>query len=278
LLSEASNEANQKGFCDKATADAEQKRDYAGEQVAELNAEMASQESTRDKLNEELAVLEEEIAELDKNRAEADKVRSEEKAENEHTVEEASAGLDAVNEAIQILDRFYKTAAKSKVAFEQGPMDDAPDAGFDNGESYNGAGAESGGILGMLDVIKSDFERTISETNEAESQAEADHLKFMTETGKSLAEKTMAEKQKKTQKDDALEKLGSATDSMASQMATLESSIKELLELKPVCVDTGMSYEERVARREDEIESLKKALCILEAYQEYGPDGLSDAC
>ena len=65
---------------------------------------------------------------------------------------------------------------------------------------------------------------------------------------------------------------------MDSESATLAESIKELLELKPVCVDTGMSYEERVARREDEIESLKKALCILTAYAQYGPDCLSDAC
>ena len=31
-------------------------------------------------------------------------------------------------------------------------MDDAPDAGFDNGEAYTGAGAESGGIIGMMEV------------------------------------------------------------------------------------------------------------------------------
>jgi len=43
-------------------------------------------------------------------------------------------------------------------------------------------------------------------------------------------------------------------------------------------VDTGMSYKERVARREDEIAALKKADCILSAYEQYGPDGLSDAC
>jgi len=39
-----------------------------------------------------------------------------------------------------------------------------------------------------------------------------------------------------------------------------------------------MSYAERVARREDEIASLKKALCIFGAYSEYGPDGLADKC
>jgi len=281
LLKEASEEAGQKGFCDKATKDAEQKRDYAAEQVMELNGEMATQEAKRDTLTEELAVLDEEIAELSKKRDEAAKMRAEEKAENELTVSEANEGLDAVNQAIDILNKFYKTNAKNKVDLslaQRGPMDDAPDAGFDNGEAYAGAGAESGGIVGMLDVIKSDFERTISETEKSEAQAEADHLEFTTDTGKSLAEKTMAFKQKTTQNNDAKEKLATASDSLGSQMATLEESIKELLELKPQCVDTGMSYEERVARREDETESLKKALCILIAYQEYGPDGLSDAC
>merc|ERR1712107_412329 len=157
-------------------------------------------------------------------------------------------------------------------------MEDAPDAGFDNGEAYTGAGGASGGIIGMLDVIKSDFERTISETKAAEAQAEKDQLNFMTESGKSLAEKDQGTAQRKKQKDDALENIAKAGERMVSQSATLKGAIKELLELKPICIDTGMSYEERVARREDEIESLKKAACILEAYQEYGPDGMSDAC
>ena len=35
------------------------------------------------------------------------------------------------------------------------------------------------------------------------------------------------------------------------------------MELKPTCIDTGMSYEERVARREAEIDALKQALEVL---------------
>merc|ERR1719181_657517 len=92
---------------------------------------------------------------------------------------------------------FYKTSAKAKVdlSLAQGPLDDAPDAGFENGEAYKGAGAESGGIIGMMEVIQSDFERTISETKKAEAAAEKEHLEFMTETSKSLAEKAAAEKE-----------------------------------------------------------------------------------
>merc|ERR1719181_2565248 len=175
---------------------------------------------------------------------------------------------------------FYKTSAKAKVdlSLAQGPLDDAPDAGFDNGEAYKGAGAESGGIIGMMEVIQSDFERTISETKKAEAQAEKEHLEFMTETGKSLAEKNVAKKEKTRLKDETDNNFNDAEDEMTSQSKILVTSIKELIELKAACVDTGMSYADRVAMREQEIASLKKALCILGAYAQYGPDGLADAC
>merc|ERR1719478_1185490 len=195
LLTEAANEANQKGWCDKATADATQKRDYAADKIEDLNAKMAKLAALRDKLGEEMKTLTEELKELNDSRAEAEKNRKEEKAENANTVSEAKAGLAAVNMAIDILDKFYKTSAKAKVdlSLAQGPLDDAPDAGFDNGEAYKGAGAESGGIIGMMEVIQSDFERTITETQKAEKEAEQDHLEFMTESGMSLAEKTTAQ-------------------------------------------------------------------------------------
>jgi hypothetical protein len=280
LLAEAANEANQKGWCDKAQADAKQKRDYAAEEIERLNGEMAELEARRNKLTEEITVLTKQIKEIEDNRAKATSMRKDEKAENKATVEEAEIGLGAVNMAIDILDKFYKTAAKSKVdlSLAQGPEDDAPDAGFDIGEAYTGAGGEAGGIIGMLDVIKSDFERTVKATTEAEAKSEAEYMDFMTESGKSLAEKTMANEQKTKQRDGAVDKLEEADDDLDSESKILQSSIKELLELKPTCIDTGMSYEERVARREDEIEALKKALCVLTAYAEYGPEGLADAC
>merc|ERR1712232_1030635 len=105
-----------------------------------------------------------------------------------------------------------------------------------------------------------------------------EYQKFMTESSKSLAEKNMADEMKTNQKDDAITELESADEDLRAQTDILKVAIRELLELKPTCVDTGMSYEERVARREDEIESLKKALCVLEAFADYGPDGAGDAC
>merc|ERR1712187_945445 len=68
LLQEASNDSNQKDWCDKATSDAEQKRGYAEEAVEKHNAAMAVLEANRDKLTEELSVVSAEIKELEENR------------------------------------------------------------------------------------------------------------------------------------------------------------------------------------------------------------------
>merc|ERR1719198_947581 len=280
LLTEAANEANQKGWCDKATADATQKRTNAADAIEGLNAKMAKQEALSAELAEELKTLTKEIKALTKAKAKAEKERTEESAENTNTVNEAKAGLGAVNMAIDILDKFYKTSAKAKVdlSLAQGPLDDMPDAGFKAGEAYKGAQSESGGIIGMMEVIQSDFERTISETKAAEAAAKKEHLQFLTETGMSLAEKKMALKEKTSLKGETDNNFDDSTDDMQSQSKILVTSIKELIELKKACVDTGMSYADRVAMREQEIASLKKALCIFGAYAEYGPDGLADAC
>jgi hypothetical protein len=280
LLTEAANEANQKGWCDKAMADAKQKRDYAAEEIADLNAKMAKLEALSDELGEKIAEYTDDISKLKDARAEAQKVRSEESEENANTVKEAKQGLAAITMAIDIMEKFYKTSAKATVdlSLAQGPLDDAPDAGFKIGEAYKGLGGEAGGIVGMMEVIQSDFKRTIKETTEAEKQAEQDHLEFMTESGKSLAEKEVQLKESTKLKNETDENLNAASEDLNSQMVILSTSIKELIELKATCIDTGMSYAERVARREEEIEALKKALCVLNAYAAYGPDGLKDAC
>mmetsp|Transcript_117765 Transcript_117765/g.203833 ORF Transcript_117765/g.203833 Transcript_117765/m.203833 type:complete len:770 (-) Transcript_117765:47-2356(-) len=270
LLLEETSESNQKGWCDKEISDNSQKRDYASEKVMDLNAKMEKLEALRDKLDEAVSLLSEQIAELEKNRATAVSERAKESEENKITVEEAKVGLEAINNATDIIFKFYATAAKESVnlSLAQGPMDDAPDAGFKNGEAYIASQGEASGILGMMDVIKSDFERTISETIAAEAQAVNDHLAFMTETGKSLQEKSVAKTEKKKLFDEAVVDLGSASDSLDAQMQIVVAGIKELMTLKETCIDTGMSYAERKENREEEIEALHKALCILGNYMD----------
>merc|ERR1719265_552009 len=178
LMQEAADEANHKGCCDKETSAAEQSRDYNAEEIVELNGRLASNEALRDKLQEEVDVLDKEIKELEEELAKATKMRSDEKAENAATIKEAEEGKDAVELAIQVLSKFYNKAKDGKVEFTQGPADDMPDSGFASGEAYTGKQAASGGILGMLDVILSDFDRTIKEKIEEKAKAAQEFLEF----------------------------------------------------------------------------------------------------
>ena len=61
--------------------------------------------------------------------------------------------------------------------------DDAAEGGLDNGEVYKG-NSKSSGVPGMLDVIKSDFERTMSETEKVEDEAQQGHVAFKEGPGK----------------------------------------------------------------------------------------------
>lgn len=199
-------------------------------------------------------------------------MRDEEKAENEAAVIEAQAGLEAVNEAIEILEKFYKTASGEKVDLEfvqQNPFTDAPKIrSFKAGEEYTGGG-ESGGILGMLDVIKSDFERTLSTTDEVEATAQKEYEQFMGECDVSIHEKQHAMRLKTKQKDDDIEELVSTDEDLHAETEILKIAIQELLNLQPTCVNTAMTFNERVARREREIEALKDTLCMVK-HQEKG--------
>jgi len=280
LQHEASKEADQKGWCTKATADAEQKREYAFDEVMELNAQLAELEATQSKLVAEIRANQHEWKALKDDVNETVTDRNEEKAENQETVATAEAGLDAIDQAIDIMTKFYLTAAKEKVTFStlQAPEDDAPDAGFGIGEEYTGDQSTQGGIVGMLEVIQSDFQRTIKETEHAEKKAEKDHLDFMTRTGVSIAENEVAHKEKSRYLLNADNKHVEAWNNLDAQNSILHTSLQELIELKKTCIDTGMTYEERVARREDEIAALNKASCILEAYAKYGADGVGEQC
>jgi len=266
LLHEAAEEANHKGWCDKETALAKQERDHKHKQIEELNNRIAVNEGRIAKLTESVDKLEEDLASLVQKVEEQEQLRGEEKEENQKRIDEGKEARDAVAEAIDTLEKYYKTAAKN--AFVQvshhDKAIDGPDAGFDGG--YGGSQGGGSSVLGMLDVVKSDFERTVSETEKEEEEAKQAHTDFMTTSGKSRETKTVAKEQDSKALDDANAQDEEDRASLESAADALNKALGELNSLHKACVDNGQSAEERAAAREEEISALKQALCILEAH------------
>jgi len=63
------------------------------------------------------------------------------------------------------------------------------------------------------------------------------------------------------------EELVTATDSLKGAKASHAAALGELEKLHSMCVAGAVTYEERVAQRQKEIEALKQAHSILEDWQ-----------
>jgi len=270
LEADAAAEGDQKAWCDSEMEKATSKRD---ENIGSMEGDLAAKtkaESNIAKLKEEIQTLLEEIAELNKSLNEATALRGKEKAENTKTLADATAGLAGVTKAMKILKDFYDNAFVQTHAAYKPPKGDASGntVGDLAPDSFSGdfAGNQdaASGIIGQLDVIKSDFEGTIDATKTAESDADSEFTDYKTETETDISDK---ESSVKTKEGEEADETASASDAKADlkEHTTLKAeALEELAKLKPACVDTGSDYAEKVARREQEIESLKNAYVIFD--------------
>merc|ERR1719198_2311390 len=89
-----------------------------------------------------------------------------------------------------VLKTFYKQAAKASFAqVAASPIDeDTSGPGFDS--NYQGNQAASKGIIGLLEVIKTDFEHTITVTTETEKTQAAEYVEFDRTTQADIGGKT----------------------------------------------------------------------------------------
>merc|ERR1719191_1947197 len=255
LMEEANEEAEHKGWCDTELSTNEQTRKEKTEAVETLHAEIDELQASIAELTEDISDLTKAVAELDKAMAESTKMRQEEKATNEVTIKDASDAQTAVAQALVVLKEFYAKAAEATAFVQKQPeIFDAP---------YKGMGGESGGVVGMLEVIMSDFERLEADTKAAEEAAQAEYDQFMTDSEVDKAQKTQDIEHKTKKKQDATQSMEEKKTDLEQTQALLDDALAYYEKLKPSCVDAGVSYEDRVARRKEEIQSLQEALKIL---------------
>merc|ERR1719387_2323188 len=124
-------------------------------------------------------------------------------------------------------------------------------------------GGESGGVVGMLEVILSDFARLQADTSAAEATAQKEYDEFMTDSKTDKTQKSTDMEHKTAKKQDQSQTLATKKGDLEGTQKELDAALAYFDKLKPTCVNSGTSYEDRVARRKEEVESLKEALKIL---------------
>lgn len=266
LMEEANAEAEHKGFCDTELATNKQTRDNLGAQVDELTANIEEKTALISQLTTEIKDLSDAIALLKKQQAEATTLRQEEKEKNMATIADAKEGTTAVEQALKVLKDFYTKAAEASLLQGsvgiQGAMRSAQQEA--DGAPYKGQQDQSTGVLGMLEVILSDFTRLDTETSSAEDAAQAEYERFMAESQQDVEVKQAEVDHKTLAKQNAEQALADLKKDLERTNEELTAALDYYEKLKPDCVDMGLSYEDRVARRKEEIVSLQEALKILQ--------------
>jgi chromosome segregation ATPase len=261
-LKESIAEADKEGFCNEQLAKAKQDRDYRYAEVKTLNVETSELELKSDELDAEIKELTDSIDGLWQDLNTTTTQREKDHDINMQTIADAKDGLEAITSAIVIIKTFYVQAGRAVALVQASPVDeDTKGPGFEGG--YGGQQESAKGIIGMMEVIKTDFERTVKVTTEQEKAAQAEFVEFDRVSRTDISGKS---KQKDLQSEElklTLAEIAEKMSTLQNEMNLLDLALKKLLDLKPMCTDFGMSYEDRVKKREEEIAALKKALCAL---------------
>merc|ERR1719191_1472932 len=259
LLKQAQEEATQKAFCDAEMGKSKKSKEDKSMKLDKYQARLDSAETGIAQLSEQVKELEAEIKEIDTAQAEATKIRTTENEDNTKAMKDFKDSADAVISAIGVLKSFYEGGAfiqtssrtKTKVKAKQ--------------PEFGGAKADAGGsIISVLEVAEEDFTRLYAEVESSEEEAADAYEKLTTDNKVSKATKSAEVKGKLSEIKGLEVQLQQATEDHASTSAELDAVLAYLDKVKPQCETKVMSYEEKVAKRNAEIEGLKEALSILE--------------
>jgi hypothetical protein len=263
LMEEANAEADHKGFCDVEMATNKQTREIKSAEADDLSASIDKNQADIAQLTESVTVLSDDIASLNGQQQEAAAIRNEEHDKNMATIADAKTAQAAVEKAIKVLKEFYAKADDAAFVQNTGGLDQEMAAV--SKAPYKGMGAGGGNIVDFLDIILSDFARLEAETSTEESEQSSAHEKFMNESSEDKAVKD-AEMKHKTVKRDQLTRLNSNLNKeLEGTQGELDAALAYYDKLKPDCIDQGVSYEDKVQQRKEEIQSLKEALDMLNA-------------
>jgi len=263
LEREAEDEATEKAYCDEEMAKTEAKKSDLDDALSKLTTKIDQAAAKSVALKGEVKESQGELAALAKEQAELDQIRSEQHADYVAAKKTLEDGLSGVQAALETLREYYGNGdaslvqddAQSFTAFMQQPA--APQ----KHEKSTGAGQS---IIGMLEVIESDFSKNLAkeETQESDSQSQYDQTTQANKVGKATKEQDIKyQTQEFKGLDKEITELTSDKDTASDEHAAV---MEYYTKIKERCVAKPESYEERTKRRTAEISGLKEALSILD--------------
>jgi len=264
LESEQQGEASHKAWCDaeiaKTTESVNSKTDARDDvqTTVDQNAALAS------KLGDEIKELMKQIADIDDSTQKATAMRQAEHEDFLVKQKDMSTGQKAVATAIKVLRNYYEGGSfiqRQSHALSQSGFLQAMHKVTSEGDNK---GTASSGIIGLLEVIESNYAKGLAEAQTEEDTAQKDYEEMMEDAKMDKAVKTQDVKNKNAEKLRIDNAVSEGQVDVAEAEKDLSAAESYLDKVKSACENKAPSFEQRQARRKQELEGLKNALSILE--------------
>jgi septal ring factor EnvC (AmiA/AmiB activator) len=246
LAEEAEADAKEHEWCTTQTKETTAKKEDHQATADKIQSKIDRSESAITTGTQNLNELKTEVGSLNKMQAEMDQQRGEEHAEYLQAAKDFKAGVEGVQMAIKVLKDYY---GKNN-AFLQGT---------------SGAGAHDGnGIIGLLEVAESDFSKLLAEIEADEKSAEDEYVKQTKANKVARKQKETSIKYTKKEISRTETSLSEQRDDMDAEQGELDGVLEYLAKVNKRCIAKPETYEQRVAKRQAEIDGLRNALKILQ--------------
>lgn len=256
LVNEANADATQKQFCDEEMAKSKDVQDDKTMTSDKLSARIDKAATTKAKLTQLIGELEGEIAKLDAGTAEATSVRTSEHETYLKASADYKQATEAVSAAIGVLKEYY--ASVFLVQTKTSKANKAPPA-------LGGAKSDAANtIISILEMCEENFSKLYMETETDEQTAKMAYDKLMNENKVAKAAKSAEVKGSLSEIKSLDVTLRNSKEDYDMTQKELDAVMAYMEKLKPQCETKVMSYAEKKAAREAEIEGLKEALSILD--------------
>merc|ERR1719221_944319 len=242
LESEGEADASHKAYCDKEISETDVKKADKTAEIEKMTTAIDKMSSRKAVLEEEVATLMKELSDIAKSQAGYDKWFQEFETTFEANKADMEAGIEGVKLALKILREYYAKADKSHVAAE-------------------GMG---GGIIGLLEVVESDFTKGLAEMSANYANQKAAYEETSKENEITTAAKNQDVKYKTQEITQLTKALAETTADRSGVQTELDAVLEYLESLHKQCDEKVEPYAVTKARREEEIAGLKEALSILE--------------
>jgi len=272
LETEAKSETSEKAYCDEELAKTSAKKEELNHEITKLGSKMDRAAAASAELKADVKELQAELAKMAKSQAEMDTMRRDSHGEYVQAKKDLELGLEGVRKALSVLRDYYGGASMLQSTGEES-FDAAMSRQPAMPVQHSKAGGAGGSIIGMLEVVESDFAKDLAVEEAQETDAEVEYQKqsMTNKVTKTIKEQDIKYKTKEFKSLDKT--IGELSGDKETSSTELDAVMEYDSKIKQRCIAKPETYETRKGRREAEMQGLKEALSILEGETVFAQHG-----